>query len=217
MRPLIFRSGSMSPEIGTGALALAQQVPATDLAVGDVVSVLNARGVRITHRIRTVEVDGPVATLVLQGDANPVPDAEPYVVTRADRLFFHIDHLGYVIAWLGHRYVVFGAGVLVGVLGAYAFRPDRPDRAKTGARRERKGPPDAAVAAGLVVAIAGALLAPHATGTMAAFTDGGSAATGTFASRYWRCDTVILADAPRIYYKLNETGTTTTAADSSGN
>ncbi|HEY0237879.1 MAG TPA: LamG domain-containing protein, partial [Friedmanniella sp.] len=46
---------------------------------------------------------------------------------------------------------------------------------------------------------------------------GGSAATGTFASRYWRCDTVILADAPRIYYKLNETGTTTTAADSSGN
>ena len=43
--------GSMSPTIETGALAWAQQVPAADLEVGDVVMVHTAEGDRVTHRI----------------------------------------------------------------------------------------------------------------------------------------------------------------------
>ncbi len=39
IKPLVFRSGSMEPAISTGALALAKTVPATELAVGDVISV----------------------------------------------------------------------------------------------------------------------------------------------------------------------------------
>ncbi|NLG47963.1 MAG: signal peptidase I, partial [Gordonia sp.] len=35
--PLVFRSGSMSPEIPTGSLAIARTVDAQDLRVGDVV------------------------------------------------------------------------------------------------------------------------------------------------------------------------------------
>ena len=37
--PLIFRSGSMSPAIDTGSLALARTVPASSLTVGDIVSI----------------------------------------------------------------------------------------------------------------------------------------------------------------------------------
>ena len=37
--PLVLRSGSMAPQISTGALALARTVPAADLRFGDIVSV----------------------------------------------------------------------------------------------------------------------------------------------------------------------------------
>lgn len=222
VRPLIFRSGSMGPAIETGALGLARQVPATALQVGDVVSVPNSRGVRITHRIHTLDTNGPnrsIATLTLKGDANNVADAEPYVVDHADRLFFHLNHLGYVIAWLGHRPVVFAGGALVGVLGGWAFRP-RPDGTPpAGAQPRRRRPPTAAAPLiALVVGSLGVLVGPHATATLAAFANTGAATTGTLSSRYWRCDNVILADGPRIYYKLDETASllNTTATDSSG-
>jgi hypothetical protein len=60
IRPLVFRSGSMGPEIGTGALGLARTVPAAELAVGDVVSVVNSRGVRVTHRVQTCATPPPL-------------------------------------------------------------------------------------------------------------------------------------------------------------
>lgn len=50
--PLVFRSGSMAPEIPTGSLALARSVPAEELKVGDVVSVTNAHGTRVTRAPR---------------------------------------------------------------------------------------------------------------------------------------------------------------------
>ena len=213
VRPLIFRSGSMGPAIETGALGLAQEVPATSLQVGDVVSVPNARGVRVTHRIHALDTRGRTGTLVLKGDANPGPDAEPYVVDQADRLFFHVNHVGYAIAWLGNRYVIFAGGIVVGVLATYAFRREAT---ASGTRAERQGLPfSAALLTAVVAGGLGVLLVPQATGTLAAFTNAGTATSGSFTSRYWRCDSAILADGPRIYYKLNETGTTTAAADSS--
>lgn len=127
--PLVFRSGSMSPVIDTGALAFAKGTPATELEVGDVVSVTNASGDRVTHRIESIEaVTGNSATLVLKGDANTDVDSEPYVVSEADRILFSVNRLGYVATWLSGPVAVFAGGVLVGVLLMVAWRPDGPRR-----------------------------------------------------------------------------------------
>ena len=116
--PLVFRSGSMSPEIPTGSLALARSVPASEIAVGDVVSVDNQQGVRITHRVVDLATapaeHGVVATL--QGDANPVPDVSPYVFDQADRVFFHIPGVGYAVSWLTSPVAIFLGGALVGAV-----------------------------------------------------------------------------------------------------
>ncbi len=69
---LAFRSGSMAPAIETGALALAVERPVADLRPGDVVSVVDPDGVRVTHRLVEATSDG----LLLKGDANPAPDGE---------------------------------------------------------------------------------------------------------------------------------------------
>lgn len=79
-----FATGSMSPTIPQGALALAREVPAADLEVGSV-AMLQRPGERpVSHRILAIAADpeSPEARLVtMQGDDNPVPDPEPYRVT----------------------------------------------------------------------------------------------------------------------------------------
>src|SRR5690606_38613507 len=76
IRFLVFRSGSMGPEIPAGSVALARPVAAAELADGDVVSVIASNGVRVTHRIVSITGDGAERVLTLRGDANTTPDAE---------------------------------------------------------------------------------------------------------------------------------------------
>ncbi|MDH6676516.1 signal peptidase [Rhodococcus sp. LBL1] len=135
VKPLIFRSGSMSPEITTGSLALAHTVPAGNLAVGDVVSVENAQGTRITHRVYEIQPqDDDAVIATLKGDANAEPDVEPYSITEADRVFWSAGGLGYVAAWLSSSTAIFLGGALVGALLVIVARPsgrrdtaDRPE------------------------------------------------------------------------------------------
>ncbi|MFC7446753.1 signal peptidase I [Rhodococcus daqingensis] len=124
IKPLLFRSGSMSPDIPTGALALSKSTPAADLAVGDVVSVVNEQGVRITHRVKEiVSSDGSTSVLILKGDANKDADISPYTVTEADRVFFSVPGLGYAVAWLSSPAAIFLGGALVGGVMVLAFGP----------------------------------------------------------------------------------------------
>ncbi|MEV0948307.1 signal peptidase I [Rhodococcus sp. NPDC049939] len=124
IKPLVFRSGSMSPEITTGSLALSRSVPASNLAVGDVVSVLNQQGTRITHRVQEIVSSNENASvLILKGDANEDADLSPYTVTEADRVFFSVPSLGYVVAWLSSPTAIFLGGAFVGSLMVVAFRP----------------------------------------------------------------------------------------------
>ncbi|BCN67524.1 hypothetical protein RE943_09970 [Prescottella equi] len=117
VKPLIFRSGSMSPEITTGSLALARTVPVSDLSVGDIVSVENAEGTRITHRVYSIqEQTDNAASVTLKGDANADPDVEPYVIAEADRVFWSAGGVGYVAAWLSSSTAIFLGGALVGAL-----------------------------------------------------------------------------------------------------
>ena len=136
IRPLVFQSGSMSPAIPTGALAIARDVQAADLRVGDVVMVETDRGARVTHRIVGLTQHDGRATLAMRGDANRTQDAQTYEVVTAPRVWFHLPVAGYVVAWLSGPIGLF-------VLGAYAMalilllRPRRrtAERGRGGARK----------------------------------------------------------------------------------
>ncbi len=124
IKPLVFRSGSMSPDIPTGALALSQATEAADLAIGDVVSVLDPQGTRITHRIQEIaSTDGTTSVLILKGDANQDADISPYTVTEVDRVFFSVPGLGYAVSWLSSPMAIFLGGGLVGAVMVLAFGP----------------------------------------------------------------------------------------------
>ncbi|WP_375003320.1 signal peptidase I [Aeromicrobium sp. CTD01-1L150] len=126
VKPLVFRSGSMEPAIGTGALAVAREIPADRVEVDDVVSVIADDGTRITHRVVAIgEEDGEVS-LTLQGDANSAPDAEAYPVTTVDRVLVDVPYTGYALSALGSPSGMFACGLLVATALFLGFgrRPD---------------------------------------------------------------------------------------------
>lgn len=134
MRLVVFKSGSMGPDIDTGALAITRTVDAGDVAVGDVVSVTSAKGTRITHRVTQVVADGDQVLLELKGDANAKADDELYPVTEVDRVGAHMNGVGYVVDALASPYAIFGAGAGAAALLVLTFRRRTPDD------RESSGP-----------------------------------------------------------------------------
>lgn len=140
--PLVFRSGSMSPAIGTGDLAVSQTVDASSLGRGDIVSVLNADGNRVTHRVVNIASQGAARQLTLKGDANRSPDPETYTVTRADRVLFDIPKAGYVVDAASGPAGLFVLGVYVTGMLVLAFRrrppgdADVPPPARRGGARK---------------------------------------------------------------------------------
>lgn len=146
VRPLVFLSGSMSPTIDTGALAIARSEPAADLRVGDIVSVPTPAGQRVTHRIVDVQHLEQVATLRLKGDANEAIDAAPYQVENADVVVFSIPGLGYLLNWLASPIGLFALGLYAALLLSVLVRGATAEggrRVKGGARRREidKTPP----------------------------------------------------------------------------
>ena len=141
VRPLVFRSGSMAPAIDTGALALARTVPASEVHRGDVVSVRDAAGTRVTHRVVSVATQGEQRQLTLKGDANAHPDAEAYNVTEAQRVFLHVPRLGYVVGWLTGPIGLFLLGLYAALLLSVVFRrrPPGNGRPSSPARRRASG------------------------------------------------------------------------------
>lgn len=193
--PLIFRSGSMSPDVKTGALGVAISTSADDLEVGDIVSVKNDEKQRVTHRIMSLRrLDDGEAVLVLKGDANPTPDGQKYRVREADRLLFSVNGLGYAVAALQSRTAVFAGGLAVGILLMVVFRRtgERPENSESGgaegarmtplrrlrlrrrrdAARHHYGVAGAAVAMCLLIPSGAA----HVDATRAGYTDAAAAA-----------------------------------------
>ena len=113
--PLIFRSGSMAPLIETGALAIAQRVPAADIRVHDIISATDAHGTRVTHRVEAIDdLGGGSVALTMRGDANSIADADPYVLEHADRILWHANGLGFVLQEAQKPQWVFLVGLFVG-------------------------------------------------------------------------------------------------------
>jgi signal peptidase I len=169
VRPLLFRSGSMSPAITTGALAIAHEVPASELEVGDVVTVRTDGDTRVTHRIVSISHDGDQATVTLKGDANASPDAQKYAVDSAPRVWFDVPRLGYVVAWLAKPLGLVLLGAYAMFLLMVVLGRTGPRTRPTGGARRSTG---AAAVAVLVVGVgASGLSVARTAPTDAAWTD----------------------------------------------
>jgi signal peptidase I len=204
LHSLVFRSGSMGPNIPTGSLALAREIPAAQARVGDIVSAVNSSGVRVTHRVVAVTATPTGAELILKGDTNAQPDATPYDVTTVDRVFFAEPRLGYVVSALTSPIgLMASGGLVIGCLWC-AFRRsedrgDRGGRSGQGRRRagrrarrrsalgrlgsrspSRRGRKGGAVAVGLLAV--GAALPTPTLSTLATFTDAATMTSGSFSA-----------------------------------
>lgn len=121
---MLFKTGSMSPTIPVGSMAVVREIPATDVVVGDVVTVDRSGRLPVTHRVVAVDPapDGRVQ-LTLQGDANPVPDSEPYVVERVRIVLWSVPGVAPIFIFLAQPWVMLSLAVLVAGLVTWAFWP----------------------------------------------------------------------------------------------
>ncbi len=138
-KPLVFRSGSMSPAIHTGDLAISRTVEARGLKVGDIVSVVNSEGNRVTHRLVNIARQGNARQLTLKGDANKVADADVYTVKKAERVLFDIPKAGYVVNAAASPGGVFVLGAYVTVMLLLVFRRKGPTDGDETPAPKRKG------------------------------------------------------------------------------
>lgn len=188
VQPLVFRSGSMEPQISAGALALAQTMPAERAVAGDVVSVVDTDGRRVTHRVVSAMPSAtvPDATeLTLRGDANPAPDATPYRVEEVDLVLVDVPWLGHPVSWLSSPGAAFLLGI--GATGLLVLVLRRP------AGRRRAGAAAFSVAAAALVVPAAGPGAP--IGTDAAFTDVADFEAGVLAAHRVRAFNLVGGDA----------------------
>lgn len=208
-------TGSMEPGISAGDVVLVS--PGYDEAnvVGRVITFDDpARDDNIlTHRVVTINEDG---SLVTKGDANPTEDSVPVppdAVVGMGRLL--VQYVGLPVVWF-HTGNWIALLLLLGVIGgsiAAAAADHEPDEAPPRWIRPRPW------ALGMTVVLAVAVLGGgSADATSAAVFSATTRNTGdSWAVPNWSHTTAVNDLGPYLYWKLDETGTATTAADSSGN
>lgn len=132
---IMFKTGSMTPTIPAGSLAVVRQIPASAVHVGDVVTVDRTPLLPVTHRVVAIaNGDGPVRLLTLRGDANQTNDAEPYAVTHVRLVEWSAPKLAHVVRAMSNVYVM--TGITLGAAGivTWAFWP-RANELRTRRRR----------------------------------------------------------------------------------
>ena len=121
---IMFKTGSMSPTIPTGSLAVVKQVGADEIAVGDIITVDRQDALPITHRVTSIEPLGAGAvSITMRGDANPAEDPAPYVVTTARKVLFSVPGLAYVVASTSNPIALGGISLGAAAVVTWAFWP----------------------------------------------------------------------------------------------
>lgn len=120
-RALTVVSGSMEPTLETGSVVLDDVISPTEARVGDIVTFNDPHRRRLlTHRLRRMRVEGGMAHMVTQGDANDAPERWSVPVTgEIGRVEYHIPKVGHLRAFITRRDVrlgLLGAVFLLGVL-----------------------------------------------------------------------------------------------------
>ncbi|CAD5991079.1 S26 family signal peptidase [Agreia sp. COWG] len=122
-----FATGSMAPTIPTGSIALVREVPASQLEIGQVVT-LQRGGERlpITHRITDITPNPAVRDgfiISMQGDANAIPDVFPYYVKRGKVVLWSAAGGQAVSDMIGSPVTLIAITAGAGALVLWAFWP----------------------------------------------------------------------------------------------
>lgn len=106
---MMFRTGSMSPTIPAGSVAVVQRIPASEIAVGDIVTVDREAELPVTHRVTSVQAGdgGATRVITMRGDANEQDDPVPYTVDSVRIVRFAIPGIAHAVAASGDP-IVFG-------------------------------------------------------------------------------------------------------------
>lgn len=95
---VVITTGSMSPSLPQGSVAIAVPVAASDIAVGDVLTLpQEGRSLPVTHRVVAISesAQGPhMRRITMRGDDNPVDDPRPYEVSEGLRTIAGLPHAG---------------------------------------------------------------------------------------------------------------------------
>ena len=122
---IMFKTGSMAPTIPAGSVAIVHRIPATDIEVGDVVTVDRLDQLPVTHRVMSVAGEGSSRIITLKGDANDAPDPLPYDVSEVRRVWLSVPGAATVIVWLSQPIVLGSVALGVAGLVTWAFWPRR--------------------------------------------------------------------------------------------
>lgn len=122
---IMFKTGSMAPTIPAGSVAVVQQTEASEILVGDVVTVDQEGQLPVTHRVSSVapgaSEDSRVITM--RGDANDEDDPFPYEVSSVRTVLFSVPGAASVITAFGHPFVLGALTLVASVLVGWAFWP----------------------------------------------------------------------------------------------
>ena len=127
---VVLATGSMSPGLPAGSLVLERNVPASDIALGDIVTLTREGKVPVTHRVIAIAPSTgllPTRELTLKGDDNDAPDPRPYVVERAGLVVGGLPWGGQVIDFLRTPLALGIITILIAVLVLRAWWPQGAD------------------------------------------------------------------------------------------
>ncbi len=106
------QTGSMEPTYPVGAMIVVEEVEATELKVGDVITFTIGDGTIVTHRI--VDVDTKTQQLTTKGDNNNVADSSQISFNNViGRVKFGIPVIGYAVLLLNTNFGRIMAGVMI--------------------------------------------------------------------------------------------------------
>lgn len=121
---IMFKTGSMSPTIPTGSLAIVQEKSAADIRIGDVTTIDRPGQLPVTHRVTAVEPAGTGRYEIrMKGDANDTEDPQAYEVSDVRKVLWSTPGLGYFVAKAQNPKVMAGTTLAMAVLVTWAFWP----------------------------------------------------------------------------------------------
>ncbi len=160
---ILFRTGSMSPGIPTGSVALVREIPASAARPGDVVTVDRPGALPITHRVVSVVAgSNGFAELTLRGDANPQSDPVPYGVDHVRLVIASLPGGAQAIVFVSNPYFLGSVTVAASVLVGWAFWPRRRDDDPPSSKRSPLPGALGMIALVVTVPLSSALGAPDA-------------------------------------------------------
>lgn len=119
MRSFTVMSGSMEPTIHVGDVVIDKKIRPLDARPGDVVTFSDPTGRKrlITHRIRSLRVQGNTVQVVTKGDANNTVERWSVPANgRIGRVELRVWKLGYPLVYAHSRYGLIGLVALPALL-----------------------------------------------------------------------------------------------------